>query len=122
MSAKTSFKAEIKTEWIITFHDPEKAKAFFIDGDWKDYFFTFNGLKDLSEHLAFAFHNDPERWSKEQSADYRSPEGFGDYYKQSGKDVYTMTPKDHDQGDEGDPGVISITLETETEVEFISEL
>lgn len=44
----------LQTDIRVILHDPEKTEDYFIDGDWKNYFFTFSDLDDLIEHLAYA--------------------------------------------------------------------
>jgi len=75
MKLRTSFEMEIDVE----FSEPEKAKAFFIDGDWKNYFFTFSDLQDFTAALAFSFHAESDRWDKARKTWTRSPEGYGTF-------------------------------------------
>lgn len=115
-----NYLATIQIQWEVSFYDPEKAKEFFIESDWKDYFFEFENLDKAAEHLALAFHLYPEQWSKSRNVSYRSPEGFGDFYKVPGKQVYIMAPTGKD-GDDA-PGAISITLKSDDYVESIGKL
>lgn len=42
----------IQTDVRVILHEPEKTKDYFIDGDWKETFFTFSDLDDLIDFLA----------------------------------------------------------------------
>lgn len=45
------FTATLEQEIKVVFTEPEKAKAFFIDGDWRESFFEFSHLEQLAEFL-----------------------------------------------------------------------
>ena len=55
-------RIEISTEIDIQFSDESKAEAFFIEGDWKETFFTFNDLEDVSRHIAYGFQQAVGGW------------------------------------------------------------
>ena len=71
------FKTDFEMEVLVEFKDPEKAKRFFIDGTWEKYFYTFDNLQELTEHLAYAFYQTPEAWDKGRRESTRYVEGFG---------------------------------------------
>lgn len=48
-------RVEISSEIDVQFSDEPKAEEFFIKGDWKETFFTFNDLDDIAQHLAYGF-------------------------------------------------------------------
>ena len=79
-------RVELKAEIDVSFSDPEKAKAVFIDGDWKDYFWVIDDLENLATDLANAFHNEPQHWKydheKQKGWYQKSPEGFGTFIQQ----------------------------------------
>lgn len=77
MKIRSNFEMDIDVE----FSEPEKAKAFFIDGDWKNHFFTFGDLQEFTAALAFSFHATPDQWDRERKTWTRSPEGYGTFVK-----------------------------------------
>jgi hypothetical protein len=72
---RTSFEMEID----VSFADPEKAKAYFIDGEWKDSFWEIDDMEELAKYIAHSFHVEGDRYDAERKAIVRSAEGFGDY-------------------------------------------
>ncbi len=48
---------ELSADYEVAFAVPHKAEAFFIESAWKDSFFDFNDLEDVSEHIIMTFHN-----------------------------------------------------------------
>lgn len=78
------FDGEVSHVTSITFSDPEKAKAEFIDGDWSDYFWEIDDMEDLATNIIQAVHNEQEISEIDSQDKYvmkRSPEGFGVYLK-----------------------------------------
>lgn len=79
------FKGELTAEVQIIFAEPEKAKAEFIDGDWRNVFWDIDSMEELTKNIAFAVHSAPERWIYDEEigqGNYeKNPEGFGDYIK-----------------------------------------
>lgn len=79
------FKAELSAEIEVTFEEPEKAKAEFIDGDWSKTFWDIPDMESLVRDLSFAVHSQPEQFifneETEKSHWEKSPEGFGVYIK-----------------------------------------
>lgn len=75
-----TFRSTLQVEVDVNFHDEEKAKEFFIDGDWKKYFFEFLDLRDAAEHLSFVFQKTDSAWSEEKQTRYKNIKGFGNYY------------------------------------------
>ena len=84
------FRTELKCEIDIEFIDPEKTKAYFIDGDWSNCFHSLLDLQELSEHLSFDFHHEGDSYNATHCAMVRSPEGFGTYVKQKDRS-YQLT-------------------------------
>lgn len=46
------FKADLTTEVNIEFPDPKRIEAYYIDGDWKETFYTYTDLEDMVEDLS----------------------------------------------------------------------
>lgn len=88
----------LTTEIDIQFSDEEKAKAYFIDGDWKEYFFTYSDMRDLCEHIAYSFH---------MQGGWREAyvEGFGTFIRED--EIWKVTNEDF--------GTIFIREEQDTE-------
>ena len=76
---RTDFEMSIDVEFL----NPEKAKAFFIDGDWKKSFYTFNDLADLARGLSCEFHDEPKEWENNHYS--KDIEGFGLFIEKNEK-------------------------------------
>lgn len=111
------FSAEIKADVEVIFADPDKAKATFIDGDWREAFWDIDGMEDLARDLAFAVHSQPERWTydEEQKKGYwqKSPEGFGEYIKDITSNSWIM--------DNEETGKITVVLD-DMDIEGVCEV
>lgn len=73
MKTRTTLQSEID----IVFDNPKKAKEYFIDGEWKESFFKFDELKEVAEHLAYAFYVTPEQYNFDKKRYEKFIEGFG---------------------------------------------
>lgn len=56
-------RIDLSAEIDVVFSDQEKAHEFFIDGEWKECFFTYEDLDELIPDLAQSFHNERESWN-----------------------------------------------------------
>lgn len=96
MSIK-KFKAEITNEARVVFREPEKAKAFFVDGDWKHAFWEIESLEDLACNIAKAVADSPEDLAESENKKtfrtVRKTEGFGKFFRTRGQYVYEMNSK-----------------------------
>ena len=75
------FEVTMEAELSVSFSNPEKAKSFFIDGDFRKYFYEISDMEELVKYIAVAFHHSHEYFDKAKNAFARSPEGFGFYVK-----------------------------------------
>jgi len=79
------FTANLNAEIKVTFDNPEKAKAEFIDGDWDQTFWDIPDMESLVRDLSFALYSSPEEfiYNEETGKSHweKSPEGFGVYIK-----------------------------------------
>ncbi|HBG06302.1 MAG: hypothetical protein A2075_12090 [Geobacteraceae bacterium GWC2_58_44] len=76
---RCTYEMEIDVE----FENPEAAKAYFIDGEWKTVFYRLDDLQEVAEHLSLCFHNEHDRWDSEAKSFRRDIEGYGRYFKQA---------------------------------------
>lgn len=51
------FNVELKQEVEVEFSSVNKAKKYFIKGDWKDFFYAYENLEELASDLALNFSN-----------------------------------------------------------------
>ncbi|CAH7194891.1 hypothetical protein [Vibrio alginolyticus] len=84
---RNTFEYQIDVEFI----DSNKAKLMFIDSDWKDIFYEFSDLEEVSEHLARNFHNANETLSDGLC---RYVEGFGDFKYDANSSTWLIISKD----------------------------
>jgi hypothetical protein len=108
-----NFKCSLEAIVMVRFSDPDKAKAVFIDSDWKESFYAFHDLKDVAEHLSYAIMNNTDGWSLDKKRFFRFIEGFGEFYREG--DVYKGGCLD------GDAGEIFIEQEQGLEVTQVEE-
>ena len=80
----SKYNVSMEAEINVSFSNPEKAKSFFVDGQWHEHFWKITDLEDLAKNIAQAFHQTPEFFDKNVGAIARSPEGFGRFVKQQG--------------------------------------
>lgn len=95
------FETDLTQQITVDFSAPAKATAFFIDGDWKESFYTFSDLEAVAEHLAFASRASMrgETYSPE-GGKFTHIEGFPTFAYKDGK----LIADSHEQ----DCGVITI--------------
>ncbi len=72
---RITFEMEIDVQ----FEDPEAAKAYFVDGDWKKDFYELNDLEALAVAVASGFHHETDRWDTDLKCWCRFVEGFGKF-------------------------------------------
>ena len=90
---RTDFEMQIDVEFV----EPEKAKAFFIDGDWKESFWSFDDLDEVAESISRLFFYEVEHWNREQKAFVRFLEGYGYFVRQG--DVYISSKEYAEAGE-----------------------
>lgn len=87
------FEVELKTDIEVEFTDPDKVLKYFIEdtseGAWKNYFFKFDDIKELAEHLSEVIVKIPERWNQEGRCFSRDMEGFALFNRDYGRLVST---------------------------------
>lgn len=86
---RTSFEMEID----VTFHDPDKAKAYFIDGDWKESFWTLECLGEVAKKLAHHFHGEPLYFDPKEKRVARMVEGFGRFIDTKIESIFELEPE-----------------------------
>ncbi len=103
---RTSFEMEIDIDFL----DEKSSFKHFIEGDWKESFYTFEDLNEVAEHISHNFHianselkkvNDEYRWVK-------FIEGFGEFVEQD-NGAFKLTEELNGGGD--------ITVNYEMELE-----
>jgi len=85
---------------VIEFCDPEKARAYFIDGDWKDSFYTFDDLEEVADLLGSQLVDEGSwRWNFEINKwGCSSCEGFPEF-QLNGKEITSFNDYGADHGE-----------------------
>lgn len=107
----SSFNVDFEMQLQVTLHNPDAAKDYFIDGDWKESFYTLDDIEDLVRLLANAFQCEADCYSPEHRGFVRNVEGFGVYVRSAGADTYELD--DECQREIGTNISVSITDELE---------
>jgi hypothetical protein len=100
-------RVDLRAEINVVFVDPSLAYEFFIDGDWKEGFWTFEDLDELAEHLAYAFHM--------TSGEYKEIDGEHQHIRDLEGFPYFVRHKGYFIGDSKVTGPIVISYEQELE-------
>ena len=85
----TKFRTEFDMQIDVQFVDPEKSKAFFIDGDWKNSFWEFEELNEVAADIAHSFNLEDSQWNPRFKKICKFIEGYGTFVKEG--DVYITT-------------------------------
>ncbi len=96
------FNVELKAEHNVSFSNPEKAQAFFIDGKWKDVFYDFVDLEELAGFIALSYLQHG-----------KSFEGFSDFQRTKSPMIVENKCEEY--------GIISIEVDMDLEVDYITE-
>lgn len=105
------FRTTMELEIDVYFSEPEKATDFFTNSDWKNYFFKYEKLSEVAQHIAEVFERTPELWKENKFAKHL--EGFG--YFISNSDGTWST-------EQSGFGLIQIGYEMELETTGINEI
>lgn len=107
------FEVEFNMEMEVEFKDPEKAKKFFINSEWSNFFWSVSDLEELVEYICTGFHNESEYYDIDCKSMVRTVEGFGVFVKNAG--IYTASC-------EKEFGDIIIKITNDLDVEYVTEL
>jgi len=88
-----SFDITMLAELQIKFSEPLLAKAYFIDGEWRETFWDIDNMHQLAKNIANAVQDYPAYYDKGYESFVKSPEGFGVYVRQT-DGSYKATWKD----------------------------
>ncbi|MCY9861384.1 hypothetical protein OTK49_02485 [Vibrio coralliirubri] len=116
MKIRSTFDCKIDVD----FQDPAKAQAYFIDGDWRDFFYAFDNLEEVTEHLALNFHKADEYYDHEGLN--RSIEGFGSYVYQPETHEWRLSEDAEPDEESLDCGMIVIRYEQDLKCSDIEKL
>lgn len=92
------FDCELSCNYIISFLEPERAQAYYIDGDWKENFYEVDDLEDLAEHISLGLFNEPDNLFERDPKDpskfrrgfSRFVEGFGRFVRDGSPNKYEL--------------------------------
>lgn len=108
------YVVDLSAKYKVTFPDEQKVIDYFIEGDWKNTFYTFGDLDDLCEHLIMAFFHEDSRFNHELKSFYKFIEGFYPFYSDSNTGLWTST-------DEESGAIIQVEEEEELDIEYCQE-
>jgi hypothetical protein len=103
----SNYRVDIEGKVIISFDDPVKAKRYFLESDWKDYFYTFHDLSEVAQHIAGHFIEPRTRIFIE---------GFGEAYRPRYKSGFNYVIENDDSGN------INIFLDEPVEVTDVLDI
>lgn len=70
------FKTTIEKEVQVTFQDPGKARAFFIESNWRETFYSLDTMEEVTDCLIGSFINTDFWWSAQHKNFIKEVEGF----------------------------------------------
>lgn len=111
----SDYRVTLEAKLLVKFTNPETAEKIFIDGDWKETFYTLYDLEDLVRHLSYAFMRTPDEWNSELKLFVKFIEGF-DLFVLRGETYSSIYCVD------GEPYEITIEQEQELEVDWVDEI
>ncbi len=106
---------DLSAKYHVTFPDEQKAIDYFIDGDWKNTFYTFSDLGELSEHIVFGFFREDSKFDHEKNLFYKFFEGFYPFYSGINLGIWTST-------DEENGTIVQIEELEELDIEYCQEV
>jgi hypothetical protein len=109
------YDVDISAKYQVTFPDEKKVIDYFILGDWKNTFYTFDDLEDICEHVTMGFHHEDSKYDHDKKTFYKFIEGFYPFYSDTNTGDWTST-------DEESGAVIIVSEEDELDIEFCQEV
>lgn len=90
------YKTTLESEVVVEYSDPELAEEFFIRGDWRNVFFQFDDLTELTEFISLAVFNEREHFfveNRDTDEEFcgwvKDIEGFAPFMQQAQDEHYT---------------------------------
>lgn len=108
------YDVDLNAKYHVKFPDAEKTISYFIDGKWKETFYTFSDLSELASHLIMGFHHESPAHDFINKQNYKFIEGFNHFNYDEKTDTWIST-------DEVSGIVIIISLEEELDIEYCQE-
>ena len=96
MKVRTDFEMKID----VAFSDPELAKSFWVDGDFKETMWDIADLDELASMIASAFHGESRHYDETLKKFVKEIEGYGTFVPDEHNNVYTAN-YDHFDGLKG---------------------
>ena len=93
------YKIKLKASYEVSFSNESKVKNYFIDGDWKKFFYDFTNLEDLANFIGYNFMQYGEHI-----------EGFSDFKYNEKIDSYESKDKNY--------GIIIVSEVDDLEIEY----
>lgn len=76
-------KSIYETEITVQFDDPEKAKQFFLEGDWSEVFWSHDDLEELAADLGVSVKDGCKSWNEDLQRPTVSCDGYGTFVEVS---------------------------------------
>ena len=109
------YDVDLSAKYSVEFPDEKLVKSYFIDGDWKNTFYTFSDLSDLAEHVTMNFHHEDSKFDHDKKLFYKFIEGFYPFYSKNNIGDWVST-------DEESGAVIIISEVDELDIDYCTEM
>ncbi len=77
------FSVAMYAEVSVLFSDAQKAKAYFIDGNWKNIFWELSDMEELASNIAHSVFDTPGFYDRSKDVVVRNVEGYGAYVREA---------------------------------------
>ena len=113
---KKKYEVNLSSEYTVTFPDEQRIIDYYIDGDWKETFYTFSDIEDLIRNLMYIFvRTDLESQTGKEGEHYlcKDIEGFPTFIRD--KDNRDLFVSSHEEC-----GTIIVEREDELDVDYVT--
>jgi len=83
------YDVDLTAKYHVTFPDEQKVIDYFINGDWKNSFYTFSDLKELAESITMGFYHEDSKFDHDKGEFYKWLEGYPLFYSETNAGVWT---------------------------------
>jgi hypothetical protein len=115
---KKKYEVDLSSRYNVTFPDEEKIISYYIEGDWKETFYTFSDIEDMIRSIIYSFVRTDTEHKKDSDNEYYSCkviEGYPEFVRdEDNRDLYVSAWEDC--------GTIILEREDELDVDFVTEM
>ena len=87
--SKAMYEVEFEARVTVEFSDHDKAKKFFIGGEWSKTFWDLSDMEELTQYIASTFIDESVFYNKDLKKLCKSLEGFGVFEKDEKSQSFT---------------------------------